>query len=1067
MTGASGTTQDQSIGSGARPRVVPLAEIRGLQIRRGTTESGFTVEIKRLAIPRGGFTSILGASGCGKTSLLMVLGLMRGLRVDDDFGVSCEDMWFNLPRPLPGDNTQYYPVFHRACLDGRGRLLNVEQCDRLRRQIIGFCLQGGELIPSLSLLDNVAVPRRLCGQDTPERSARERLRTLDLDGDSHSQIGKLPGMLSGGQKQRGVVARALVHDPPLVILDEPTSALDELTAREALDRLKSRSPDQTVVMVTHNEELAADYSDYIVKMGVLGEKLGGIREQLCRNEAGEWERCDALIREPPQGARPTGKVAMPIGTLDAPKGPQLRYYMALGVMDALGPAYRWPQKVWDRLRGNAARELDTVEETTTFSFVAQLCKNSLVVVAIGLLVLLMRGMSAGLIAEFREDLTKSPTARELKITPMGEALNAEQISGLTEEFPSIEMVIPESQHVLSTDEGLSRDQSVTVLGTLPMDPRLSVVHRTQDFSGLNLRSVVLPEELAERLAVNVGDSLTLWVARALDAKSNRKQVKPAKLAVNNILPGSGQKIQAHLDFTSAISKYKSGRPVPEFGWEGLAIPAIPRYESYLLLAKQELSGREREILRARGLRAEEMTADVLEETLAGVLKKAESLTTEGRTPLIAYRVESGRQEGGHRWLYPNQGKVENLLSDSDGIMLPWNPPLEAEMEGRPLKLLGLSGRARWLRSYLKHRRAIYPRGSDNWEIAAEGRTKSVRSQNLQVTLGGQVSSLRFDLHQNPSAEQTDGEVVDQPSDPKKPVALGKVVPPSSESAIPLVAVSAEKSEDTNRLPAAGPPREPEAGQGNAAPVVASDPADPSEPSGPVAAGEDTATLATAAGEPELPRPPQVMVVPAAVLAHMHMAAFEAVVADPEMRMFRSVPDEASWTKARAFVRDVFDVTSVHATLSQRGFAVISQNARVKEVRRYISVLDTLVQVLSVIALAIAMATVVIVFHDVAESKKRMIGILRIMGLSKSGVVILLMVRGVLVAVTAMAMLVTLGESGALLLNQLQLSCRVTVTDYALVGAVILGICMLGTYLTGRAVAKLDPVLALEEAQKQA
>jgi hypothetical protein len=214
-------------------------------------------------------------------------------------------------------------------------------------------------------------------------------------------------------------------------------------------------------------------------------------------------------------------------------------------------------------------------------------------------------------------------------------------------------------------------------------------------------------------------------------------------------------------------------------------------------------------------------------------------------------------------------------------------------------------------------------------------------------------------------------------------------------------------------------------------------------------------------------PPPIAIVPSSLLAHMLMT--ERGVAEPDsgLMLFRSQAEERQYYKARVFVNDVYEVVGMHEVLSER-FGVRSNQARVKEVQKYRSILDFLVNVLSVIGIVIAFATVWIVFHDISERKKGMIGTLRIMGLSRGGVLTLLLTQGVLIALISAALLVVLGFGAAWLINLIvnQAACVLLPTDFVMVAAAIVVVCVLGTYFPARAVSRVDPVVALRESQKR-
>ena len=189
-----------------------------------------------LDIVPGEVVSIVGPSGAGKTTLLQIIG--------------------SLDRPNSGsvkyDNTSIFS-------------LKDAQLARFRNENIGFVFQFHQLLPEFSLLENVAMPALIGGANRNDafNRARKLIEYLGLkDRKSHR-----PAQLSGGERQRAAVARALINNPKVVLADEPSGSLDTKN-RQELHKLffdLRRDMNQTFVIVTHDESLAAD-CDRIIKM---------------------------------------------------------------------------------------------------------------------------------------------------------------------------------------------------------------------------------------------------------------------------------------------------------------------------------------------------------------------------------------------------------------------------------------------------------------------------------------------------------------------------------------------------------------------------------------------------------------------------------------------------------------------------------------------------------------------------------------------------------------------------------------------------------------------------------
>lgn len=191
---------------------------------------GINLEFRRTE-----FVSILGHSGCGKTTMLNIIG---GL-----------DRYTEGDMSIDGVSTKKYKDV---------------DWDTYRNIKVGFVFQSYNLIQHLTILDNVAMALTLSGVGLQERKRRaeEALKTVGLE----AQMKKLPNQLSGGQMQRVSIARAIVNNPDIILADEPTGALDSATSVQVMDLLKEISRTKLVIMVTHNRELAEQYSTRIVSV---------------------------------------------------------------------------------------------------------------------------------------------------------------------------------------------------------------------------------------------------------------------------------------------------------------------------------------------------------------------------------------------------------------------------------------------------------------------------------------------------------------------------------------------------------------------------------------------------------------------------------------------------------------------------------------------------------------------------------------------------------------------------------------------------------------------------------
>ncbi len=181
------------------------------------------------------FVSILGPSGCGKTTMLNIIG---GL-----------DHYTDGDLLIGGRSTRSYTD---------------RDWDVYRNHRIGFIFQSYNLIPHQTVLGNVELALTISGVSREERIRRAKT-ALDRVGLA-DQYYKRPNQLSGGQCQRVAIARALVNDPEILLADEPTGALDTVTSKQIMDLIKEISGERLVIMVTHNPEIADEYSSRIIRL---------------------------------------------------------------------------------------------------------------------------------------------------------------------------------------------------------------------------------------------------------------------------------------------------------------------------------------------------------------------------------------------------------------------------------------------------------------------------------------------------------------------------------------------------------------------------------------------------------------------------------------------------------------------------------------------------------------------------------------------------------------------------------------------------------------------------------
>ena len=245
-----------------------MLQLKG--IKKNYVTSSETVQALKgvdIAFRKQEFVSILGPSGCGKTTLLNIIGGLDHY-TDGDLVIS-------------GRSTKSY---------------SDRDWDVYRNHRVGFIFQSYNLIPHQTILGNVELALTIAGVEREERIMRAK-KALDRVG-LGGQYYKRPNQLSGGQCQRVAIARALVNDPEILLADEPTGALDTVTSVQIMDLIKEISSERLVIMVTHNPELAEQYSTRIVRLrdGLVTEDTDPMTEEQIKAE--ELAEANALTEEP-------------------------------------------------------------------------------------------------------------------------------------------------------------------------------------------------------------------------------------------------------------------------------------------------------------------------------------------------------------------------------------------------------------------------------------------------------------------------------------------------------------------------------------------------------------------------------------------------------------------------------------------------------------------------------------------------------------------------------------------------------------------------------------------------
>jgi len=260
------------------PSVAPVLRIEGLrqEFRNRRSGSRFVVEVDGpLEFPAGGFIAVQGPNGCGKTTLMTVLALLRS------------------PSNLSELKAFHLQVLDRECNQLRTFDLRQlwrtwagwDQISTIRRRFLGFSPQQLELLPALNVKETLGLALWFNGVGRKARHQRVQELLVEFELSSDRVERNLVRNISGGQQQKVSLARAIAHEPPLVFLDEPTAFLHPRTAYRALHAMRklqlASAGRSTIVMITHDHDLARNFATRIVEMN--GDGTKGWVEQIREN----------------------------------------------------------------------------------------------------------------------------------------------------------------------------------------------------------------------------------------------------------------------------------------------------------------------------------------------------------------------------------------------------------------------------------------------------------------------------------------------------------------------------------------------------------------------------------------------------------------------------------------------------------------------------------------------------------------------------------------------------------------------------------------------------------------
>ena len=712
-----------------------------------------------------------------------------------------------------------------------------------------------------------------------------------------------------------------------------------------------------------------------------------------------------------------------------------------------------------------------------------------IVAGICLPILMLLGLKRGHVETLRKDLVTSPTGRQVIFwsARQGELMDRIAVDRLATELPSVDVLIPETQRLVRIRAGVGAElrelESATLYATRPGDPLLSQVGLSAPARGRN--EVVLGDGLAAGLGVGVGGEVVIGLTRGQGDQADSVEVA---LRVSAVMPTTEHGAAVgyiDLDLLDRFDAYVRGQRVAEFGWSSAKSPAADSYSGYLVLCEtsSDLTDDDRQFYVDRGLQLTDVTAapplplpDLLVPDYADRLRVYVAQTQASDSRSDPDSVTSSRLR-----IAPSE------LSEgtqADEVVLPWNAPRYKCVEGHQLCLVGLSlPRRTWLREYFRDRDLPLDYEADPFTgqlvagLDPTGNTASLSAQTIAWPLsdGGIVPLALKPLQPttpesapveplpnsppntapgSPAAESSRAEsTAADIRSPDLPAAKGERSETNQSAAETAHVVSQATPPNSVSSPAPGPAIRTETD-------AISPPAENSAPSKPLETPQQESNRV-------LP-----LIVPASLLAWVSAHADGVVEYDSDIRLFIPRQQPAIYDRVRLYARTIDDVPPLVAALAERRFAVMSETGRITEIQRQDDSLQSLVWVVGAGVFLFGTLTVFSVLMDSTDRKRGVIGILRVMGMSRVGIFVSILLRSMVIGALAAGLGLACGWGLKLLLGwqpesswwnwKPVISVELVLVDLVLVAAGAMLCCGLGAIPPAWRASRLDPFDAIVE-----
>lgn len=683
--------------------------------------------------------------------------------------------------------------------------------------------------------------------------------------------------------------------------------------------------------------------------------------------------------------------------------------------------------------------LHAVRETLRIK--GDLFATTTIVVGICVPLLLLLGITNGLVKQQEEDMLKSPTACQIRVWRTANAAPTfcEALERRLEiENPDILVAIPGITKVVDVycDERGKQISGLTVLCTKPGDRLLAFYHA--DVLKEGQLGMVLSKTAAEELgiecqrvtnrhlAVKANQEVRLVVTRF--EGGDRRRTAEVTVPVHAVADvGSASVGYLHRQQLDWIEDFQQGKAVNALNWPGYAKTPPTAYEKYLCFSKDPFNSMDKLKLRANGLtvaplrRTNGLKKD--EWTLFGMLKdhdlNVHTLYAEG----------AGTDDDDTALLTRPADEIEDITSVDD-IVVPWSEPLAVQLDTGPKRLVGVSFRKRWLSDFLENDRGVFTSTHEEFSIYfPEARPDGTQAPALRELVLSDGRRVMLSVWR--PTETSHG-----PS------------PYATEIQEFIDATAALATRIYDDIVASLEPRLAEPG----AAVLRS-------------VAPRQVTVLRPAGVPSAPRS-EIAVVPAPLLAHLHAMQRGAVAYDEDHGTFVPSYRENEYSQARVYAADLRSVPRIDAMFREVGYATQSERTRIEEIQEYAQTLSLLVYLVGGTVFVFGIWTLTAVLSDNTSRKRRSIGILRTMGVGPLGIFYMVALRAILIGVIGGAVTTAVAILLSRWITVYVAWCNVETRHLAFISFLAVAACVIGVVMPAYRATRTDPAEVLSDGHVQ-